>query len=380
MKPSVRAALGALLLLVPAWAAHAGISLDDEGKVKLSADFRFRLESDWDSQRADGRERDDRTRARVRARVGLTFAPTDAVQFGVRLRSGQEESHQSPHITVLDFDGNDTGDASFNLDKWYMKASHGAAWAWAGRNSHPFWRPDEIVADDDVTPAGLAAGYSWSWQDSKLSLAGGYFAMPVGMRSFSGYLTSGQLMYKRDGDRTGFTVAAGLLDIDADPDDPDASRLLNGNGFRDYRTWVGNLQIRTRIGDLPLVFGGDYMHNAESYSADDPDPFTAANFDQTEGWLVSARAGGLKEKGAWLWAYYYARIETLAVNSSYAQDDWVRWGSATETRATNMKGHELRVAYAFSGGSNLVARLYIADAITTIENGNRFRLDYNYKF
>jgi hypothetical protein len=372
----------ASLLLMPSFltAPANAVELGEEGKVKLSADFRFRLEADWDSQRADGRPRDDRNRARVRARVGLDWKPSKSVSFGVRLRSGSDLSHQSPHITIVDFDDNDTGDVDFNLDKWFLKVSRGKGWAWAGRNSVPFWRPDEIVADDDVTPAGLAAGYGWDWEESKISLSGGYFSLPVGMRQFAGNLAAGQLVYETKAGGTGLTFAGGFLGFDADPNDPDAALLLNGNGFRDYDVWVGNAQIRRKFGDLPLTFGVDYMHNAEDYSPNDPDPFTAANFDQTDGWLVSAQAGSLKQKGDWLAAYYYAEIETFAVNSSYAQDDWVRWGSATETRATNMKGHELRGAYAFSGSANLVARLYLVDAITTIEDGNRFRIDFNFKF
>ncbi len=81
-----------------------------------------------------------------------------------------------------------------------------------------------------------------------------------------------------------------------------------------------------------------------------------------------------------LFAYYYDHIETFTVNSSFAQDDWVRWGSAVESRGSNLKGHEFRVAYGLGNGVNLVARLYVADAITTIEDGNRFRLDLNMKF
>ncbi len=354
--------------------------LDDDGKAVLSADFRFRLESDWDSQRADGVKRDDRTRFRTRVRLGLTLKPIEGLELGLRLRSGDEANHQSPHITVIDFDGNDTGSADFNFDRWYLKGSLGESWAWVGRNDWPFWRPDEIAADDDVKPAGLALGSGWSWPASALKVSAGYVTLPVGMTKFSGYLATGQVLFERDSGGSGFSVAGGLMNFDADPDDPDAATLLNGNGFRDYEVWVGNAQIRRKVGDLPLAFTLDYMYNSEDYSPDDPDPFTAANFDQTDGWLISAQAGSLGSKGEWLAAYFYARIETFAVNSSYAEDDWVRWGSATEVRATNMKGHELRFGYAFSKVANLLARLYVADAITTIEDGKRFRLDFNYRF
>ncbi len=237
-----------------------------------------------------------------------------------------------------------------------------------------------MVLDDDVTPVGVAAGATWDWDESKLTLAGGYFSMPVGMTAFSGSLAGVQAAWERESGDLGLTLAGGLLAYDADPGDPDAARLLNGNGLRDYEIWVGSVQLRTARGGLPLVFGADLVHNAEGYSAADPDPFTAANFDQTDGWLVFGRAGSLGAAGDWLGAWYYLRVETLAVHSSYAHDDWLRWGSATEARATNVRGHELRLAYAISGAANLVARLYLVEAITTGEDGKRLRIDLNYRF
>ena len=45
-----------------------------------------------------------------------------------------------------------------------------------------------------------------------------------------------------------------------------------------------------------------------------------------------------------------------------------------------MEGSELRFAYALEKNMNLVARLYLVEAITTGEDGSRFRLDLNYTF
>ncbi len=154
--------------------------------------------------------------------------------------------------------------------------------------------------------------------------------------------------------------------------------------MRDYTIWVGNIQAKWKAGNIPLTLGLDIIHNSEDYSDADIDPFfsvtDAVDPDDTDGYVLSLKAGQLKAAGDWLGAYYYARIETFAVNSSYAQDDWVRWGSATESRGSNMRGHELRLARAFAKNMNLVARLYIVEAITNKEDGNRLRVDFNYKF
>ncbi len=356
-------------LLLPALTEAA---IFEKNGLEISGDFRARAEADFDSQRASGSGRDDRTRIRIRARLGLDYQASDVFSFGLRLRPGAGDSHQSPHITVLDFDDNDTGDADFNFDKWFLKAKGEKAWGWIGRNSLPFWKQNELYWDDDVTPAGLAFGFKNGTGESSFAFNGGYFSLPVGMQEFAGNLAAAQLVYSAKG----FTVAAGLLDVDANPADADARRLLRNNGQRDYSIWVGSLQ--GKLGKWTL--GADVMHNDESYSPSDPDPVTAANHDQTDGFVLSVKYGGTQAKGDWLAAVYYAEIETFAVHASYAQDDWVRWGSAVETRGSDMEGSELRFAYALEKNMNLVARLYLVEAITTQEDGSRFRLDFNIKF
>ena len=45
-----------------------------------------------------------------------------------------------------------------------------------------------------------------------------------------------------------------------------------------------------------------------------------------------------------------------------------------------MKGHELRLGHGFEKDFHVLARLYVVEAITTIEYGERFRLDFNYEY
>ena len=46
---------------------------------------------------------------------------------------------------------------------------------------------------------------------------------------------------------------------------------------------------------------------------------------------------------------------------------------------TDIEGHEIRLGYALSNHINLLARLYLVEAITTCQDGNRFRLDLNWR-
>jgi len=361
--------------------ASTDAAVYENDKVKIYGDFRARLEQDFDSQTSSGSSRDDRLRARVRVRVGMNFKPNNSIDMGVRLRTGSNDSQQSPHITVIDFDENDTGDAHFNFDKWYLKAKSGNLYGWIGRNGLPVWKPNEMFWDDDVTPAGIAIGYNSAvGSESKLGLNAGFYSLPAGMRDFCGNMGQAQAVLKTKMNSVGITTALGVFAIDeGSSSDSDCFGYQRNNGERDYTIWVANIQAKYKLNGRTMAVGADYMHNTEDYALTDPG-ITATNIDETDGWDVYAKYGDTKKKGNWLVGYWYARIEQFAVNSSFAQDDWVRWGSATQTRASDMKGHELRYAYGLGSGMNLVARLYIAEAITTIEDGNRFRLDFNYKF
>ncbi len=356
---------------------YADVKLDKDGKAKLQADFRLRFESDFDSRRADGRPRDDRDRLRIRGRLGMTWAPGPKVTLGFRLRTGSTDSQQSPHITIADFDDNPRGDADALLDKWYVRFSGKGASLWAGRNSFPFWKQNELFWDDDVTPAGVAASYEVPAGGGKLQFNGGFFALPDGGVDFNGRMGAGQAIFSGGSDPFRITLAGGFFGIRGERG---ARHLRNGNGARDYSILTGSVQARLKVGQRPLTLGGDVMQNVEDYSPRDPDPFTASNHDQTSGFVLSILLGALQKRGDWQAGYYYAYLETLAVHASYAQDDWVRWGSATQTDSSDLKGHELRFVIALSRKANLMARLYLVEAITSVQDGNRFRLDFNYSF
>ena len=74
-----------LLVAIP---VHAALLLDEAGTFSVYGDARLRTEKDWDSYRGDGSQRDDRTRTRIRARLGATWKPMDFLEFGVRARTG----------------------------------------------------------------------------------------------------------------------------------------------------------------------------------------------------------------------------------------------------------------------------------------------------
>lgn len=378
--------LGLALFSLP---TQAAVTLYEQGDTKLglSGDLRLRLEQDWNSLSGNAIERDNRLRMRGRARVRLDWAIDTHWSAVVRLRTGSEDSQQSPHVTLYDFDDNDTGSSDLNADLWYGQFRRNGWEVSAGRNAFNLWKQHELMLDDDVTALGAAVSYTHGLSAGTFSLRGGFGSLPAGMTETSGQFASAQAVFNLDQDGRGWTLAAGYFGVDADVDNANGTLLLTDNGMRDYKTGFVQLQWRTKIAGQVLKIGADVGENFEDYKDEPPGSFSKFHENDTGFYSVFFNYGASKNKGDWLFGYYYLQADALAYSSSYAQDDWVRWGNADQTRATNVKGSELRAIYTLAPNMNLTTRVYIVDAIDLLnagdvakEDGNRARIDFNIKF
>lgn len=376
------------MLIILLVAASKVWAVDSQGdRFDLFGDFRVRLEQDWDSLKGDGTKRDDRLRLRIRVRTGIDFKINEQFSARASVRSGPKLSQQSPHITVADFDGGETGPYEFNFDYWYLKFADGGLDAWVGRNELSFWHQDDLFVFDNVTYPGVGASYRHRLGKANVAWHLNYVALPVGMRETSGTGIIGQLVYDRDFGNSGFTIAAGFASTRADPDDPAGEILLTENNLRDYDMFDLMLQYRSKIFGKPYYLGFDYSHNFRNYDNEPTGSFSDFHKDAVDGYVVEMEWGDKEKAGDWLFGYYYSYLEALAVHSSYIADDWVRWGNANQVRATNLKGSEFRVRYTIRPNMNVFARLFLVDAIdllepgdTTKETGNRLRIDFNVSF
>jgi hypothetical protein len=127
------------------------------------------------------------------------------------------------------------------------------------------------------------------------------------------------------------------------------------------------------------------VRNLEDYSDAPEGSFSEFHQDEVDGYVVELLWGD-QEPGDWLLGYYYTKLDALSVHNSYIADDWVRWGNANQVRATNLEGSEFRVIYTINKRMNIFMRVFSVDAIrllepgdTTLETGNRFRLEWNVK-
>ena len=350
--------------------------IDANTNLTFYGDVRLRYEVDWDSQTAAGALRDDRHRGRFRGRLGFNYRVAEDWTVGARVRTGNSRSQTSPHLTFVTDDGT-RDDLDFVVDRYFIQYQEKPLTIWGGRNLSPFWQQNELFWDEDVTVTGLAASHDQSLGAGTLTSTAGAFYLPDGGYDLNGQLVGAQLKYALPVKPSQFTVASALHYMHGKEG---ANNLLTRNGGRDYLIGVGNAQWSIPIAEMPFAIGADIFYNFKDYDAADVAPFPASDDEERLGYVFSASYGQLKEKHDWLAGYYYAHIETFAVNASYAQDDWHRFGNGPQTSSSDFEGHEFRIAYAVSKNINVMGRLFLVEAITTQQDGNRFRLDLNWKF
>lgn len=363
------------VVLFSSLSSLAEIKLSDDGFLSLYGDLRLRWEQDWDSQNPAGVERADRNRFRIRARVGVKVKPTDWLLFNARLRTGDNQSQQSPHITLWQDVGDEGEQDDFNLDRAYAQLKlNETNEIKIGRNGIPIWKPNEFIWDDDVYIDGVSWGAQLTKdENSTLKLNAGFAFLPDGPDHFSldkkTEMTTIQLVYNIKGEDDGWTFAEALLLLN--DDDAVMNRTTDN---QDYAISYSNVQYQfTTTDGVPIKLGVDVMVNLHDGPEADM-PNARYGFD------LYAVMGQLKKQGDWLVGYYFARIEKWAVPRFMAQDDWFRFGSATQTRSSDFFGHEFRLAHQLADNLNVIGRYYIVDTISNREDGSRFRLDLNFSF
>jgi hypothetical protein len=249
-----------------------------------------------------------------------------------------------------------------------------------------FWTQNELLWDRDVTVLGGLAGVGFGSAATAWALRGGLFGLPDGAWAIHGTMAAGQLTVDhRPRSELQMVAGAGYFQLAGSES---ATRLREGNGARDYR--IGSLSGQVRVAIRPnglrlgyVRVGADGLHNFERYDPASTDSVAARSRQERSGLVAQAALGSARAAeptrglGAWELTYTYARIEKLAVNASFAQDDWMRWGSAGQTDASDFRGDELGLRAWLTNQLDLHLRAYGVRSLTSIEDGRRIRLDLN---
>ncbi len=352
--------------------------------LKFTGDFRFRIEHDWNARKSNGLIRDDRSRLRYRFRFGLNYSIDKHSSFGGRIRSGNINDQQGPHVTIGSNKG-EFGLVQLGLEKLFYQYKRKKIIGWIGKNSIPLEKLNELFWNDNVFVEGLGVKYKPLDKDDKflsqLKFNFGHFIIQSNNQTFNkdSYLQIAQFDLKILKNR--ISIFPGLYIFKRLGNFPDNKQTFH----LDYS--IFHLGLDVQITNKPKVsLGIELYHNYEDYSNHDSIPSKLK--DQKSGLVISAKYGKVKRKGDWLIHLYYANLAKFAIVDYFAQNDWARWDyssiNATGSRISNFHGLELRIGYALNEKFNLILRSYFVEELIQMgnfkENGNRIRLDLNIGF
>ncbi len=356
---------------------------DKPKKLNFKGDLRLRPEQDWNSRKSDGTYRDDRFRLRFRVRAQLDYKANDWASLGLRLRTGYAEKQQDPHLTFGDgyheFDSVPIG-----FDKLFFKFHKKWFTGWLGRNTFPFKKNNELFWSDNVALDGVYLSAKLDaapeWID-EITYSGGLFTMLNSFSTFTDDSFIAILQIKTAHLNKRLSVFPSFYHFNRMPNIPD------GNETFRFEYSILQLGAEALVFENPkITMGLDLYHNLQNYNKNESiqDDFK----DQKSGFVGSAVWGSLAKKGDFALGAYYTYLERYAAVDFIAQNDWVRWDysgqGSRDGRLTNFKGLEIMTGYRISKMLQLKIRYFMVEQLisygSALENGNRIRLDIDFRF
>jgi len=352
-------------------------------KLSFTADFRFRIEPDWNSRKSDGSFRDNRTRVRYRARFGANYKHNDWASLGFRIRTGNPIKQQDPQLTL----GADAGE--FNIlpigfEKIFFKAEKKGFELWLGKNTFPFRKLNELFWSDNVYPQGAFLGKKFDFQ------AGFIESLKLGVGHFLAIASNGPLT--EDNYFQGFQIHTQHFNnrLELFPSFYYFQDMPNvPDGAETYTINYGIFHLGTRLTLVKkpqIDIEADYYYNIEDLQVNDSIPENLN--EQKTGLVVAAGIGNLKEKGNWQLKFTYTYLERYSAVDIFAQNDWARWDysnfDSPDGRLTNYQGLEIMFGYAFDKKLVFKTRYFIVEQLIPYgefrETGSRIRFDLDIGF
>ncbi len=307
-------------------------------KLTLKGDLRYRYEY------IDQEGKTERTRNRIRARVGLEAKPSDEVKVGVGLSTSEGGDPVSSNQTLGD--GGSRKDIYFDYAYLsYSPVEVKGLKLTGGKMHNPFYMPADLVFDGDLNPEGVALQYTLGVADGfDLSVNGGYIwleerssdeddAMMTGAQLVAALKTEGMTAKFGAGLYTfnnveGYgllvdeTKAYGNDTVGGEEDlvTGEESPLLYATGF-DIMDLAAEIGLNVGI---PVKLYGDYAVNND------------ADADDT-GYMAGIKLGATKEPGSVSLDYNYRELEANAVLGAWTDSDFIGGG-------TDGKGHKISLA------------------------------------
>jgi hypothetical protein len=309
-------------------------------RLNWYGDLRYRYEY------IDDESKDyDRSRNRIRARLGLNAKVNDEWSLGFRIATGEGVQEGDPVSTNQTL-GGAFGKKPIWLDLAFL--DYRPQWLkgldiQAGKMELPFYRPakNQLIWDHDLTPEGGAILYGRPLGDkTALHVSAGGFWVVERSNDVDTELWGAQAYVKQQLDPSTYVLggASGYWygNLQGEPalslqwESPTVNFFGNSNAggvyTSKYSLFEAFAEFGMQIAKLPVAVFGDYVVNTQAAS------------DKGTGWLVGATLNQAKGPGSWQFEYDYRDIQADAVVGQFNDSDFVGGG-------TGGRGHRFGISY-----------------------------------
>jgi len=302
-------------------------SMDWASKLKWKGDFRYRHEM------IDEESRDERTRQRIRARIGVEAKVADNMKAVVQIATGDPLDPRSTNATL----GSGNLRKNISLDLGYVDwtVAEGTVVS-LGKMKYPFERfGGSLLYDSDVNPEGGAIRYGrgnglfasgWGFWINEFSSANDPIVYGAQLGWETGFGLKVAATYQNFSGLK--DSSAGLVDLGGNTTYGAASADCTGVGsfqcyLYDYENVGVGAEYEFTIGSMPVALWADYIQN------------TAID-DLNEGYNLGFKLGKASDPGSWEFAALYQDLEKDAAWGGWIDSDFA--GGTTQGKGFQFKG------------------------------------------
>ncbi len=349
-------------------------------KLSMKGDFRLRFENF--NSAGGGGTKPARERFRYRLRYGIGATMNEDWMVGFRLASGSTGDPISTNETLDDDGANDAATIDLAYAAWTPMESLTLSF---GKIPNPMGY-DTAIMDVDYTPEGIGLAYT---HDLAADHTFGLNAMATILDESSsdssdayagfvrGYLSSSL------GAKVSSTVGLSTYNIfnkEAAAESHNNRGNTGGNApTHNFNPIIADAALTYRLdsfpgyaGVFPIKVGGSFVHNPDAS-------------EKNDGYIVGLTFGKAKKSGTWEIGWQYRELQADSIYDNWTDSGFGAYGvgaDANEYRAgTDARGHVIRAKYQISDNTQLSAKVFRTEAITTnAHHTTRGQIDLIWKF
>ena len=304
----------------------------------IKGDLRYRFED----RNSDSTDISDKSRERIRARIGVYGDITETMSFGTRLASGGT----SPTSTNVDIDDS-ASTKGINLDLAYFTIDSllgDSSKTTFGKMKQPWKTVSDLVFDTDVNPEGISTSFSKEINTGTLYYQLGHFTLGE-FKGDDARLGNAQVVLENN---TGLSVGVSYYSF---------SNMENTNNL----SLKNDVDLSNTIQEFSLVEGFakmDLNDNTKVFAN------YVANTDADDNDTAYMIGIGTKQ-GDWAFDYNYREVGLDAIYDEWADSDFHDGG-------TGGSGHKFKVKRSLAknlsaGATYFLTETESGDAVNTLQ-------------